>query len=75
MNVGQQRMSSPPGGGMIREAMLAMGGYFNPFRMWGIIPLWIKLFVHRRLPLIPTRIEGREEIGAIRARIKEMEEG
>jgi len=68
---------------MIREAMLVMGGYFNPFRVmggyfnpfrvWGIIPLWIKLFVHRRLPLIPTRIEGREEIGAIRARIKEME--
>ena len=75
MSARQQRISSPLEGGMIREAILVMGGYFNPFRMWGIIPLWVKLFVHRRLPLIPTRIEGKEEIGAIRARIKEMEEG
>ena len=72
MDIGRQRIIPPPSGGLVSETILVMGGYFNPFRLWGIIPLWARLFIHRRLPLMPTQIEGREGIEAIREKIREM---
>jgi heterodisulfide reductase subunit C len=44
----------------------------HPVATIKIMPLGLKLFSHRRLPLLPTRIKGREELARILGKFREV---
>ena len=51
------------------------GGYFwrtNPFKALTMIPLGLKLLSHRRLPIIPSRVEGRQELRAMIRKVQTL---
>jgi heterodisulfide reductase subunit C len=55
------------------------GGYYwrtNPFKALGMIPLGLKLLSHRRLPLVPSRVKGMQDLRAIieKAQVLEREQ-
>jgi len=44
----------------------------HPVATIKMAPLGLQLFLHRRLPLMPTRIKGREELSRIIQKFKEV---
>ncbi|HID65107.1 MAG TPA: 4Fe-4S dicluster domain-containing protein [Anaerolineae bacterium] len=53
------------------------GGYYlrtNPVKALKMIPLGLKLLSHHRLPLIPSRIKGMQELRAMIRKVKTLEQ-
>jgi len=52
------------------------GGYYwrtNPFKALTMIPMGLKLLSHRRLPLVPSRVKGVQELRAMIKKVQALE--
>lgn len=52
-----------------------MLGYFlstNPLAALKVLPVGVKLFLHRRLPIMPKKVKGREELARIVEKLSEI---
>jgi len=44
----------------------------NPLAALKVLPVGLKLFLHKRLPLPPKRVKGREDLSKIIQKFKEI---
>ena len=44
----------------------------NPFAALKLLPVGLKLFSHKRMPLLPTKIKGRDDLSRIIQKLKEV---
>ena len=44
----------------------------NPLAALKILPVGLKLFLHKRIPLMPKRVEGKEDLSKITQRFREV---
>ena len=73
-------VSSIKGNGRVHEFGMMLRFYLSiipdlltsPLATIKMLPLGLKLFLHKRLPLMPTRIKGREDLSRIIQKFKEV---
>jgi hypothetical protein len=67
-------VSSIRANGKVHEFGMMLRFYFltNPLAALKMLPLGLRLFLHRRMPLIPQRAESKEDLSRIIQRFKEV---
>lgn len=60
--------------GRVHEFGMMLGFYLrsNPFAAIKLLPEGLKLLMHKRMPLLPTRVSGRHDLAKITARLKQV---
>jgi len=66
--------SSIRANGKVHEFGMMLRFYLltNPLAALKMLPLGLKLFLHRRMPLIPEGAEGKEELSRIIQKFREV---
>jgi hypothetical protein len=67
-------VSSIKGNGRVHEFGMMFKYYLttNPFAALKMLPIGLQLFSHKRMPLFPHKIKGRDELSKIIQKFKEV---
>jgi len=67
-------VSSIKGNGRVHEFGMMLRFYLqaNPLAAVKMLPLGLKLFLHKRMPLIPKRVKGKEDLSRIIQKFREI---
>ena len=67
-------MGSIKGNGRVHEFGMMLRYYLmaNPLAALKMTKVGLQLFLHRRMPLMPTRIKGREDLSRIIRKFREI---
>jgi heterodisulfide reductase subunit C len=73
----QSFVRSIRGNGRVHEFGVMLGYYLstNPFAMLKLAPEGLRLFRHKRMPLSPKKVRGREDLAKITAKLRQIRGG
>ncbi len=73
----QSFVSSIKGNGRVHEFSMMLRYYLttNPLAALKMLPVGLKLLLHKRMPLMPKKVEGKEDLSQITQRFREIIRG